>query len=195
MATPSGDDFDDLVNDKMGDSQDLVPSNVPADIEMSDCQSENVREVEDRNIPVAKDNDDVDMGEKESETEQSQNLFEDNSAQLVENNDDGHKEVVETSDGGEGEQEEEPGVEEEHDDQDLADQESQEDEDDVDEGEGAMEKGEDALKDATNTAEASAAEKLFLFPQGTIKRVMKLDPEVCLLPPDLILSNFSPCST
>ena len=179
MATPSGDDLERESDDKMGESEDLVPSNVPADIEMSDCQSENLREVED--IPVAKDNDDVDRGEKESETEQSQNLLEDNSALLVENNDDGHKEVVETSDGGEGEQEEEPGVEEEHDDQDLADQESQEDEDNVDEGEGAMEKGEDALKDATNTTEASAAEKLFLFPQGTIKRVMKLDPEVCLL--------------
>merc|ERR1711894_84025 len=44
-----------------------------------------------------------------------------------------------------------------------------------------MENVEDALKDATNTTEASAAEKLFLFPQGTIKRVMKLDPEVNLV--------------
>ena len=36
----------------------------------------------------------------------------------------------------------------------------------------------DVLKDSTNTGEEEVAEKLFRFPQGTIKRVMKLDPEV-----------------
>ena len=58
---------------------------------------------------------------------------------------------------------------------------SQDEEEDIVELEGNVQDNydRDVLKDSTNTGEEEAAEKLFRFPQGTIKRVMKLDPEVC----------------
>merc|ERR1712192_31374 len=114
------------------------------------------------------------MGEA---TGQSENLLENSNALLVENDIAASKEKVDMADDdGGGEQQEEPGLEEE-----TVDVESQEDEEDEgDQGEeGSLQKqtGEDVLKDTTNTA----TERLFWFPQGTIKRVIKLDPEVILV--------------
>jgi len=160
------------------------------DMEMTDGQSENVKEVVEGNGLASRDTEDVDM--EEEATEQSENLLDNSNSLLIGNDDAAPKEVVRTADDdGGGEQQEEPGLEEEHEEEE-ADGESQEDEEgDVDQGEegeeGTLQRetGEDVLKDATNTttedATNTAAEKLFWFPQGTIKRVMKLDPEVNLV--------------
>jgi len=195
MASPSEEVLESVNSDEMveqgeaGSLKDLASKEDPGDVEMSDCQSENVEEVEEGNILASRDTEDVDMdGEA---TELSENLLVNSNALLVENDVAASKGSVDTGNDGEGEQKEEPGLEEEEYEEEAADGESQEDEDDVDQGEEGDEStlqkqtGEDVLKDTTNTAAEdttnAAAEKLFWFPQGTIKRVMKLDPEVNLV--------------
>jgi len=192
MATSSEEVLESVKSDetmeqgKAGSLKDLAPKDDVEDVEMSDGQSENV---EDGNILNSRDTEDFDMdGEA---TEQSENLLDNSNALLVENDVAASKGTVETGNDGEGEQKEEPAFEEEEYEEEAADGESQEDEDDVDQGEEGDEStlqkqtGEDVLKDTTNTAAEdttnAAAEKLFWFPQGTIKRVMKLDPEVNLV--------------
>jgi len=176
MATSGEEVLESVNNEKMvdlgeegGNAKDMAPRDDHEDIEMGD-----VKEAEERKDTEP----DVDMDGGEA-TEQSEIL--------LGNSLTAYKEVVEASDdSGGGEHEEEPGVEEHE--EEAADRESQDDEEDVDEGEeGTLRKktGDDVLKDATNTASEeainTAAEKLFWFPQGTIKRVMKLDPEVNLV--------------
>ena len=143
-----------LEQGEAGSPKDLAPKDDQEDVEMSDCQSGNVKEVEEGNVLASRDTEDVDMDGQA--IGQSENLL-DNS-NLVENNIAASKEKVDMADddGGGGEQEEEPGLEEEA----AADDgESQEDEEDeVDQGEegeeGSLQKqtGEDVLKDSTNTA-------------------------------------------
>ena len=128
------------------------------DVEMSDCQSENVEEFEEEGNGLAlRDPEDVDM-DREA-TEQSENLLDNSNPLLVEDDIAASKETVDMADDdgdGGGEQQEEPGLEEE---EEAADAESQEDEEnDEDQGEEGEEStlqkqtGEDVLKDTTNTA-------------------------------------------
>jgi len=191
MATSSEEVLESVNSDKLVDPGEagkvLAPIAHHEDIEMSDCNGGNVKETGVGNVLASKEMEDVDMDGEEATAEQSENLL-NNSPTLLSENDvtpSAHKEAVGASDGGGGgEQEEEPGVEEHGEEEETADGESQEDEEDV---EGTLQKktSEGVLKDASNTAteEASSteAEKLFWFPQGTIKRVMKLDPEVNLV--------------
>jgi len=169
---------------EVGNMKDLAPRAEHEDIEMSECHGGNVKEAGEGNVlatkVLSKDTEDVGMDGGEA-TEQSENLLK-NSHTLLSENDvtsSAHKEAVEAGGGG-GKEEEELGVEEH-------DEESQEDDEGVEEGEeGTLQKtGDNVLKDATNTepeeGSNTAAEKLFWFPQGTIKRVMKLDPEVNLV--------------
>jgi len=188
MATSSEEVLESVNSDKLvdpGEAGKVLASRADhEDIEMSDCNGGNVKETGVGNVLASKETEGVDMDGEEATAEQSENLL-NNSPTLLSENDvtpSAHKEAVEASDGGE--QEEEPGVEEHGEEEETADGESQEDEEDV---EGTLQKktSEGVLKDASNTAteEASSteAEKLFWFPQGTIKRVMKLDPEVNLV--------------
>jgi len=190
MATSSEEVLESVNSDKLVNPGEAVKVLAPIadheDIEMSDCNGGNVKETGVGNVLASKETEDVDMDGEEATAEQSENLL-NNSPTLLSENDvtpSAHKEAVEASDVDVGEEQEEvPGVEE-HGEEETADGESQEDEEDV---EGTLQKktSEGVLKDASNTAteEASSteAEKLFWFPQGTIKRVMKLDPEVNLV--------------
>jgi len=190
MATSSEEVLESVKSDKLvdlGEAGKVLASRADhEDIEMSDCNGGNVKETGVGNVLASKETEGVDMDGEEATAEQSENLL-NNSHTLLSNDvtPSAHKEAVGASDGGGGgEQEEEPGVEEHGEEEETADGESQEDEEDV---EGTLQKktSEGVLKDASNTAreEASSteAEKLFWFPQGTIKRVMKLDPEVNLV--------------
>ena len=149
---------DTLEQGKAGSLNDLAPKDDLGDVEMSDCQSENVEEFEEEGNGLAlRDPEDVDM-DREA-TEQSENLLDNSNPLLVEDDIAASKETVDMADDdgdGGGEQQEEPGLEEE---EEAADAESQEDEEnDEDQGEEGEEStlqkqtGEDVLKDTTNTA-------------------------------------------
>ena len=171
MASPREEVLESVNSDEMveqgevGSLKDLAPKNDLEDMEMSDCQSENVEVVEEGNVMGPRNTEDIDMdGEA---TEQSENLLDNSNVLLGENDVAASKGTVETANDGEGEQKEEPALEEEEYEQEAADGESQEDEDEVDQGEegeeSTMQKqtGEDVLKDTTNTVAEVKTDKLF----------------------------------
>ena len=137
------------------------------DVEMSDGL--------DRNVTDSKDTEDIDMDENRAEVDDqglSQNLLEQDETVQPDNDAMKHKEG-------------DIGGNEDQDDEDYGEvnesPESQDEEEDIVglEGNDQDNIDSDVLKDSTNTVGEEVAEKLFRFPQGTIKRVMKLDPEVC----------------
>ena len=141
------------------------------DVEMSDGLG--------RNVTDSKDIEDIDMDGNRAEVDDqgpSQNLLEQDETIQPEKDEMKRKEANR------------PGViggNEHQDDENYNDvnesPESQDEEEDIVGLEGNVQDNidSDVLKDSTNTGEEEVAEKLFRFPQGTIKRVMKLDPEVC----------------
>ena len=125
------------------------------DVEMSDGLG--------RNVTDSKDIEDIDMDGNRAEVDDqgpSQNLLEQDETLQPDNDANEHQD-----DENYGEVNESP--------------ESQDEEEDIVGLEGNVQDNidSDVLKDST-TGEEEVAEKLFRFPQGTIKRVMKLDPEV-----------------
>jgi len=143
------------------------------DVEMSDGL--------DRNVTDSKDTEDIDMDENRAEVDDqgpSQNLLEQDETVQSENDAMKHKEANGSGD---------IGGNEDQDDENYGEvnesPESQDEEEDIVGLEGNVQDNidSDVLKDSTNTGGEEVAEKLFRFPQGTIKRVMKLDPEVNLV--------------
>ena len=141
------------------------------DVEMSDGLG--------RNVTDSKDIEDIDMDENRAEVDDqgpSQNLLEQDETIQPEKDEMKRKEANGSGD---------IGGNEHQDDENYNDvnesPESQDEEEDIVGLEGNVQDNNDSdvLKDSTNTGEEEVAEKLFRFPQGTIKRVMKLDPEVC----------------
>jgi len=139
------------------------------DVEMSDGL--------DRNETDSKDTEDIDMDENRAEVDDqglSQNLLEQDETVQPDNDAMKHKEG-------------DIGGNEDQDDENYGEvnesPESQDEEEDIVglEGNDQDNIDSDVLKDSTNTGGEEVAEKLFRFPQGTIKRVMKLDPEVNLV--------------
>jgi len=139
------------------------------DVEMSDGL--------DRNVTDSKDTEDIDMDENRAEVDDqgpSQNLLEQDETVQPDNDAMKHKEG-------------DIGGNEDQDDENYGEvnesPESQDEEEDIVglEGNDQDNIDSDVLKDSTNTGGEEVAEKLFRFPQGTIKRVMKLDPEVNLV--------------
>merc|ERR1719447_2103992 len=131
----------------------------------------------DRNVTDSKDTEDIDMDENRAEVDDqgpSQNLLEQDETVQPDNDAMKHKEG-------------DIGGNEDQDDENYGEvnesPESQDEEEDIVGLEGNVQDNidSDVLKDSTNTGGEEVAEKLFRFPQGTIKRVMKLDPEVNLV--------------
>merc|ERR1719323_1458866 len=135
----------------------------------------------DRNVSDSKDTEDTDMDEYRAEAGDqgpSQNLLEQDETIQPEKDEMKRQEANRPGDIGGNE----------HQDGDDYDEvnkspESQDEEEDIDGLEGNVQDDidSDVLKNSTNTGQEEVSEKLFRFPQGTIKRVMKLDPEVNLV--------------
>ena len=158
MAIPGDETPGAVDSGGVGPGEEVAPSkDGQEDAEMSDGLG--------RNVTDSKDIEDIDMDGNRAEVDDqgpSQNLLEQDETLQSDNDANEHQD-----DENYGEVNESP--------------ESQDEEEDIVGLEGNVQDNidSDVLKDSTNTGEEEVAEKLFRFPQGTIKRVMKLDPEVC----------------
>jgi len=157
-----------------GSGEEVATSkNDQEDVEMSDGL--------DRNVTDSKDTEDIDMDENRAEVDDqgpSQNLLEQDETVQPEDDAMKHKEGNGSGDIGGNEDQDDDNYGEV-----TESPESQDEEEDIIGLEGNVQDDidSDVLKDSTNTGGEEVAEKLFRFPQGTIKRVMKLDPEVNLV--------------